>query len=70
MTWDGIVTTYHRRHSRELEVDDHIQAYIQSRVLKMTLESMTFDRRRELPQDGIEADLLQTLEGKAQVQTA
>ena len=29
---------------------------------------MTFDFRRGIPQNGIEADLLQTLEGKTQVQ--
>ena len=33
MTWDGIVTTYHRRHSKELNVDKHMQAYIKSWVL-------------------------------------
>ena len=63
VTWDEIVTTYYIRHSRVLDVGDNIQSYMQSRVLKMTLETITLTSR----QNGIEVDL-QTLEGKAQVQ--
>ena len=36
----------------ELGVDDSILAYMQSRAMKMTLESMSFDyRRRILPSE-------------------
>ena len=34
MTWDGIVTSYHKKYRDELEITDNIQAYIQSRVLR------------------------------------
>jgi hypothetical protein len=47
MTWDGLVTTYHRTYRKELDLDNRIEAYVQSRVLKMTLESLTLDSRRE-----------------------
>ncbi|MCB1712129.1 MAG: reverse transcriptase family protein [Candidatus Riesia sp.] len=46
MTWDGIVTTYHKNYLRELEITNNIQAYMQSKVLKKTLESINFDFRR------------------------
>jgi len=48
MTWDGIVTIYHKKYIKELGVPLNVEAYIQSRVLKKTLESISFDRRRNL----------------------
>ena len=62
MTWDGIVSTYHKRYSQDLGVDDQIHAYIQSRVLKMTLDSMSFDFRRGLPSEAEEATIPSALE--------
>ncbi|KAF9763395.1 hypothetical protein NGRA_1295, partial [Nosema granulosis] len=47
MTWDGVVTTYHQNYRKELNLDSRVEAYIQSRVLKMTLESLTMEARRE-----------------------
>jgi hypothetical protein len=46
MTWDGVVTKHHRRYMQEIGIDNRTEAYIQSRVLKMTLESISFDFRR------------------------
>ena len=46
MTWDGVVTNYHRRYMKEIGLSDSIEAYIQSIVLKKTLESVSFDYRR------------------------
>jgi hypothetical protein len=46
MTWDGVVTNHHRRHMKELGISTATEAYIQSRVLKMTLESISYDFRR------------------------
>jgi hypothetical protein len=46
MTWDGVVTTYHKKYLRELGIQPNIEAYIQSLVLKKTLESISLDRRR------------------------
>lgn len=46
MTWDGVVTNYHRQYRTEIGLDNRIQAYVQSRVLKMTLDSLTLESRR------------------------
>jgi hypothetical protein len=46
MTWDGVVTKYHKKHIKELGVTPTIEAYIQSKVLKCTLESISFDYRQ------------------------
>ena len=48
LTWDGVVTIHHKRYMKELGATLNIEAYIQSRVLKKTLESISFDRRRNL----------------------
>ncbi|KAK1350447.1 hypothetical protein LUQ84_000682 [Hamiltosporidium tvaerminnensis] len=52
MTWDGIVTKYHKSHLKRLEIPMNVEAYIQSIVLKQTVETISFDRRR-----GLESEL-------------
>ncbi|KAF9764597.1 hypothetical protein NGRA_0424 [Nosema granulosis] len=51
MTWDGVVTAYHKKHIQELGIQPTLEAYIQSIVLKKTLESISLERRRGLDQD-------------------
>lgn len=51
MTWEGIVTNYHKKYLKELEITKNIQAYMQSRTLKKTLESVNFDFRRGVEED-------------------
>ncbi|KAF9760720.1 hypothetical protein NGRA_3045 [Nosema granulosis] len=51
MTWDGMVTGYHKKHIQELGIQLTLEAYIQSIVLKKTLESVSLERRRGLDQD-------------------
>ena len=34
MTWDGVVTNFHRRYAKEIGITDAIGAYIQAVVLK------------------------------------
>ncbi|CAG5002342.1 unnamed protein product [Parnassius apollo] len=56
LTWDGVVTNYHDIYRRKFEISDRIEAYIQSIVLKKTLESISFEFRRngrleEFPDD-------------------
>jgi hypothetical protein len=46
MTWEGLVTKCHRRYRDEIGIPPKVEAYIQSLVLKKTLESISFDRRR------------------------
>ena len=51
ITWDGIVSNYHKKYLKELGVTNNIEAYIQARVLKATLETVSFDYRRGI-EDG------------------
>lgn len=46
MTWNGVVTKFHKQYRSEIGLYNRIQAYVQSRVLKMTLESLTVESRR------------------------
>ena len=46
MTWEGLVTKYHKRYMKEIGIETKTEAYIQSIVLKKTLESISFERRR------------------------
>ncbi|TBU17660.1 hypothetical protein CWI38_0272p0040 [Hamiltosporidium tvaerminnensis] len=48
MTWDGIMTKYHRTNVKRLQILMNIEAYIQSIVHKKTVETISFDRRRGL----------------------
>ena len=52
MTWDGLVTKYHSKYRRELDIDNRIEAYIQSRVIKKTLESISLEYRQGLGEGG------------------
>ena len=65
MSWDGIVTNIHRKYVQEIGLTDNIEAYIQSIVLKKTLESISLDYRRGEP----EAALVE-IQGKAAEQAA
>lgn len=51
MTWDGVVTNYHKKYIQELGIQPSLEAYIQSVVLKKTLESISLERRRGHDQD-------------------
>ncbi|KAK1348513.1 hypothetical protein LUQ84_002117 [Hamiltosporidium tvaerminnensis] len=55
MTWDGIVTKYYKSHLKRLEIPMNVEAYIQSIVLKKTVETISFDRRRGL-ESGLNAE--------------
>ena len=51
MTWDGLVTKYHKKHREEIGIESKTEAYIQSLVLKKTFESISFERRRGLEEE-------------------
>ncbi|TBU09764.1 hypothetical protein CWI36_0001p0010, partial [Hamiltosporidium magnivora] len=55
MIWDGIVTKYHKSHLKRLEIPMNVEAYIQSLVLKKTVETISFDRLRGL-ESGLNAE--------------
>ena len=46
MTWDGIVTKTHKYYLKELGINPNIEAYMQSLVIRKTLESISLDHRR------------------------
>ena len=48
MTWDGIVTKHHRRHAATLGIPPNVESYIQTRVIKKTLEAVSFEARRSI----------------------
>jgi hypothetical protein len=47
MTWDGIVTKLHKQYLKELGINQKLEAYMQSIVIKKTLESISLDYRRK-----------------------
>ncbi|KAF9762716.1 hypothetical protein NGRA_1800 [Nosema granulosis] len=52
MTWDGCVTTYNRKYVRSLNLSASTETYIQSRVLKKTLESISLNTGRDTKKEG------------------
>ena len=62
LTWDGIVTKYHTKYRKRLDVSDRIvEAYIQPVTLKKTLENISLEYRRRgdinVPENGGEPGL-------------
>ncbi|KAF7683587.1 hypothetical protein TCON_1203 [Astathelohania contejeani] len=53
MVCDCIITKYHRNYLKELNITPTIEAYIQSTVLKKTLETILLEYRRSI-EDGID----------------
>ena len=47
LTWDGIVTKYHKSYVKQIGLPKPVEAYIQYITLKKTLESISYDYRRE-----------------------
>ena len=69
MTWEGLVTKYHKKHRDEIGIHPKIEAYIQSLVLKKTLESISFDRRRGIEEENRYKeidDLVNKINGKSE----
>ena len=54
MTWEGVVSKRHCRYARELGVTPNVAAYVQTRVLKRTLETISFEHRRSIEDTGRE----------------
>ena len=48
ITWDGLVTNYHKKHLKKIDVSTNIQAFIQTQVLKRTWESIRVDLREDI----------------------
>jgi hypothetical protein len=51
MTWEGLVTKYQKKYRNEIGIQTKIETYIQLLVLKKTLESISFERRRGLEKE-------------------
>ncbi|KAF7682659.1 hypothetical protein TCON_2125 [Astathelohania contejeani] len=54
LTWESVLTKYHRSYLKELRFTPQIEAYIQSTVLKKTLETISLEHRRSI-EDRLEA---------------
>ena len=52
MIWDEMVTKCHKKYISELDVPPNVEAYIQTRVLRRTLESVSFEARRGILGEG------------------
>ena len=52
MTWVGIVSAYHKKYTEIIGIPYTTEAYIKTRVLKKTLESVSFERRRSSEANG------------------
>ncbi|KAI4293059.1 hypothetical protein PAPHI01_2333 [Pancytospora philotis] len=50
MTWDGVVIKRLRKNVGELGILPNVEAYIQSRVLRGTQESVSFDAQSVIPE--------------------
>ncbi|KAF7684235.1 hypothetical protein TCON_0579 [Astathelohania contejeani] len=48
MTWDGVLTKYHRDYLKELNITFKIEAYIQLMVLKKTLKTISLNTKEAL----------------------
>ena len=46
-----MVTKHHKRYSRDIGLTDAVESYIQTIVLKKTLESISYEYRREAELD-------------------
>jgi hypothetical protein len=46
MTWDGVVKNFHRKQRNDLGITSAIEAYIQSRIVRTTLEAISLERIR------------------------
>jgi hypothetical protein len=45
-TWDCVVAKFHKQYRHDIGLDNRIQTYVRSRVLKMALESLTMESLR------------------------
>ena len=46
MTWEGVVSKYHKKYLKELDVPIEAEAYMQSITLRKTLELISLEKRR------------------------
>ena len=50
MTWDGVVTPYHKKYQKEIGIPRNVEAYIQTVTLRKTVASMVASRGRSAAQ--------------------
>ena len=48
LTWDGVVTKFHKHYVKELGISTNVEAYIQYLTIKKTLELISLERRRSI----------------------
>lgn len=52
-----MVTKYHKKYLQQLQISQNIEAYVQSRVLNKTLETLSFEQRRSI-EDGLDKEYI------------
>ncbi|KAM0686766.1 hypothetical protein COBT_002006 [Conglomerata obtusa] len=62
ITWDGLVTKFHREYCKMLEIPAETEAYIQTITLKKTLELISLDRRRGIEEEDKEFEVGKSVE--------
>jgi hypothetical protein len=61
MTWDGVVTKYHKKYLKELKITNLIEAYIQTLGLRKPLELISLVRRRGIKEDVREKKIAESI---------
>ena len=51
LTWEGLSDIYHKKYGKDIGLTPRIKTYIQTVILKKTLESITFERQRNVEED-------------------
>ena len=60
ITWDGIVTNFNKHYNNQIGISPIIEAYIQSLVLKKTLEIVYLEFRRGFEDERDFSDIIQS----------
>ena len=60
ITWDGIVTNFHKNYNNQIWISPIIEAYIQSLVLKKILEIVSLTFRRGFEDERDFSDIIQS----------
>ena len=61
ITWDGLVTKYHKKYLKELDVPSEVEAYMQGLTLRKTLELISLEKRRGFDEDEREEMILDSI---------
>ena len=61
ITWDGVVTQYHKTYLQKLNMPPEAEAYAQTIVLRKTLELISLGKRRCIDEDVREDEIAKSI---------